>query len=430
MSERTTDHAQRAAMIERHLAGESLQHIADDLRVNRFTVRKWWRRYRAQGWSGIVMKASGPPPRGALSDFDPRVKYVALRLKRENPGWGLDLLLLYLQRRPSLQGLTLPKRTALWNYLHSFYPRLMEHRRLPTQRPRAAPNPLTAVHQRWQMDFKGEVSVPGLGLLLPWNVCDEFTSAPLACHLYALPRSNDGRHVTMRDTQHCLRQVFTQFGLPDALRMDRDPRWIGSTRLEWPGALLLWLVGLGVTPVINRPHRPTDNAQIERHNRTWHEHVGLSARGHSLQELQELSNRDLADRRQSLPSHNPHCQGLPPLLAHPELAQPRRPYAPGQEAALFQLQRVYDYLAQWEWRRKVDSTGSISLADLNRCVSRAHVGQVVRVRFDPQTAEFVACTLAEEELRRFTLPVISIPYILGDDPGGTELANIQGGRPK
>jgi hypothetical protein len=41
------------------------------------------------------------------------------------------------------------------------------------------------------------------------------------------------------------------------------------------------------------------------------------------------------------------------------LAQPRRPYQPDQEHNLFDLQRVYTYLSQWAWQRKVDCLGSI-----------------------------------------------------------------------
>jgi len=404
-------------IIERHLAGETLPQVAESLHLNFYTIRKWWRLYRKQGWAGIIPKPAGPPPTGPLSEFDPLVKYVALRLKREHPAWGMDMLLLHMSRRPSLASKTLPKRTALWSYLHRFYPRLMEHRRLRARRPLQTTPRVTGVHQCWQMDFKGDVTINGLGQVRPWNVCDEFTSAPLATHLYLVgPEHPD---VTFRDIQANLRRAFTRWGLPDCLRMDRDPRWVGSTRLEWPGPLLLWLVGLKVTPLINRAHCPKDNAHIERGNRTWYEHVGLGAKCQELAELQTLTDCDLQDRRERLPSRNPNCAHQPPLKAHPELAQPRRPFDPHSEATLFDMQRVYTYLSQWEWQRKVDHTGCISLADINRQVSLNHIGQVVKVHFDATTTEFVACTMDGEELRRFTLPIISAEYILGITPGGT-----------
>lgn len=412
MDIRNTTHAQRVQMVSRHLTGETLAAIAADMGGSLYTVRKWWRVYRHAGWAALVSRPPGPPAQGALAEFTDLVKYVALRLKREHPGWGLDVLLLEMSRRPSLVGTRLPHRTALYNYLKPFYARFRA-RRLRVKRPATRLTAVQVVHQRWQIDFKGDVRVADQVLVKPFNVCDEFTSAPLASILHGRRAGQDG--VTSWDVQADLRTVFAQWGLPDQLRMDRDPVWVGSTRLEWPGVLLLWLVGLGVTPVINRAHCPTDNAHIERGNRTWNEHVYLGQEQTTLAELQRVADQAWQDRREYLPSRNPHCHGQAPLVAHPELGQPRRPYTPEQEPRLFDMQRVYRYLSQWEWERQVDTTGCISLANYNRRVSKDHVGQVVKVHFDPQQALFVARAVDGAELRRFTLPVISEKYILGQE---------------
>jgi transposase len=85
--ERNMDHAQLVEMVERHLKGESLAHIASDVSLSYDTTRTWWRAYRDAGWEGLVPKPPGPPKTGALSDFEPVVRYVALRRKRENPAW-------------------------------------------------------------------------------------------------------------------------------------------------------------------------------------------------------------------------------------------------------------------------------------------------------------------------------------------------------
>lgn len=413
MHYRSTDHATRVGIVKRHLAGETLPDIAQQLQLNFYTVRKWWRTYNREGWKGLVPKPTGPPPTGPLSEFDPLVKYVVLRLKREHPAWGLDVLRLELQRRPSLKGKSIPKRTAIWNYFRTFYPRLMEHRRLRTRRPKQKSSDIRAVHQRWQMDFKGEVDIAGLGQVKPFIVCDEFSGAPLAGIIHLVKQKNQRFSLSFRDIQVNLRTTFSQWGLPDQLRMDRDPLWIGSSRLEWPGTFLLWLVGLGVIPVINRPYCPTDNSHVERRNRIWNEHVCLGAKCQRLEQLQALTDQAWRDRRELLPSRNPNCAGQPPLMAHPELAQPRRPYQSDQEQTLFDMGRVYTYLSQWEWQRKVDCLGSISLADFTRRVSTQHVAQIVKVRFDLATHEFVASTVDGTELRRFTLPIILADYIMG-----------------
>jgi hypothetical protein len=84
MATRNTDHTIRVEIIKGHLAGETLAHLAQKLQLNFYTVRKWWRIYQRQSWSGLVPKPAGPTRGGPLSKFDGLVKYVILRLKREH----------------------------------------------------------------------------------------------------------------------------------------------------------------------------------------------------------------------------------------------------------------------------------------------------------------------------------------------------------
>jgi hypothetical protein len=161
MKRRETTHAERVEIVERHQAGETSSAIAESLQLNRYTVRHWWRAFRAGDWSALEPRAQGPPAVGPLGRFDPLVKYVALRLKWEHPAWGAEVLRLHMRRRPSLQGLPLPQNTALWSYLHQFGARLLAPRRRPTQRPAAPSLRAEAPHQCWQMDFKGDEVVSG-----------------------------------------------------------------------------------------------------------------------------------------------------------------------------------------------------------------------------------------------------------------------------
>lgn len=424
MRKENVSHAERVEMVERHLAGEGLGDIALAMGVNYYTARHWWRRWHKGGWEALAPQPPGPQPQGRLSRFDPLVRYVALRLKREHPGWGPDVILLHMRRRPSLRSKRLPGRSSLAAYLQPYMLRLAPHRHLPTRRPAPPIASPSCVHVRWQMDFKGSVKIANVGSVAPLNICDEYSSAPLANVIFTASTARPSKGLTYQDIQDTLRSVFARWGLPQQLRMDRDPLWIGSTRLEWPGTFLLWLVGLGVVPVINRPRRPTDNAQIERSNRTWMDHVGRGAEVNSLAELQCRSDEASHDRRHYLPSRNTHCQGLPPAVAFPELVHTGRPYRPEQEADLFSMMWVYEYLAEWEWQRKVDNSGYISMADHNRFVSKQHRGQIVKVRFDSIDARFVAHDVAGVKLASFTLPVIDPDYIRG--PGSQFLDSSRG----
>ena len=414
MKRADTTHAERVDIVERHRAGETLSAIAMHLDLNRYTVRKWWRAYRDRGWAGLQPKPKGPSKVGPMGRFDPIVKYVALRLKREHPAWGPDMLRLHMSRRPSLQGVRLPKNTALWSYLHQFGARLVQPQRLSTTRPSCPVLRAAEPHQCWQMDFKGDEVVAGCHCAVaPWAVSDEASGAPLACRIHALKRKGNRAGLTVRHVQDDLRHTFARWGLPDALRMDRDPLFVGDTRLQWPGTLLLWLVGLGLQPIINRAYRPTDNAMIERFHRTWKGDVLTGGQFTDLAVLQARSDQALHDRCFHLPSRHRGCRRTPPAIAYPTLTSSRRDYTPATERVLFDLKRVDAYLARWTWRRFIDISGQISLANRNHHVGYRYREQVVKVRFDPDTREFVCTSADGKELKRLVVPEVSQDHILG-----------------
>lgn len=415
MTQKETTQTERIEMVERHQNGETLAEIAIRMNRSMYTVRKWWRAYRDQGWAGLEVKDKGPPKVGALGRFDPMVKYVALRLKREHPGWGTPMLRLYMKRQSSLANKVIPKNTALWNYLKQFGDRLIKPKRLPTKRPQSeTPKRGQQPHECWEMDFKGDERVAGCDkIVAPFAVSDEASGAPLGRIIHELRAKGNRLGLTVRVVQADLRQVFNQWGLPDALRMDRDPLFVGSGRLEWPSTLLLWFVGLGIQPIINRAYRPTDNALVERSHRTWKADVLGGGHYVDLVALQSFSDQTLEDRRCHLPSGHENNHGLPPILAFPDLTTPRRPYAVDQECTLFHLERVDAYLAQWQWRRKVSPSGRVSLADKNHYVGYRHRGQIVKIHFDPKTREFVSTDLDDHEIARFQVEDVSRDFILG-----------------
>lgn len=181
--------------MERHRAGETLKAIAESLPLDRYTVRHWWRAFRDGDRSNLEPTAKSPPRVGPPGRFDPLVKYVALRLKRAHPAWGFDMLRLHMGRRPSLQGLRLPKNTALWSYLHQFGPRLVTPRRLPTKRPGCPPVRAKIPHQCWELGFKGDAVVAGCHCVIsPLAVSDEASGAPLARRIHVLQAKLPSRH--------------------------------------------------------------------------------------------------------------------------------------------------------------------------------------------------------------------------------------------
>jgi hypothetical protein len=263
------------------------------------------------------------------------------------------------------------------------------------------------------MDFTGDTAVTGIpGQVVPLMICDVASGAPLAGQIHTIRQRGRRTGITARTVQADLREVFTQWGVPAAIRMDRDPVFVGGTRLEWPGVILLWLVGLGVQPIINRAYQPTDNAIVERNHQTWTAHVVVDQAYADVAAVQAATDQAYADRRTCLPSRHRGCAGQPPSVAFPTLLEPRVTYTPEQEAAMFDLGRVDAYLATWRWQRRVDSTGQISLNDRNYRIGRAYCGQAIRVQFDPQTRMCVCATANGQAITQVAIPEFQLDYLL------------------
>jgi hypothetical protein len=179
--------------------------------------------------------------------------------------------------------------------------------------------------------------------------------------------------VDPRAVQAVLRGWFTRWGLPVALRVDNGPPW-GSGH-DLPPALALWLWGLGIEVVWNRPRRCTDNAVIER------------AHGVCQRWVEPATCADLAAVQARLDHFTTVQRELYPLpsgqsrwATYPALATTDRPYDPAAEGAQWDVTRVWTALAAHVQRRRVDQVGRISLYNRAVGVGRAWAGTTVTVQ--------------------------------------------------
>ena len=144
-----TSESQRRDFYRCHLQGVTYQEIADGAHVSYECVRYWCRRQRDGGSCQSHYQRSSP---GVLSQFAPIVRYVILRLKLAHPRWGRERIHYHLERRASCLGHRLPHPSSIGRYLHQWSRFHRRGRRKPKRKSR--PNPPTAVHYRWQLDFK------------------------------------------------------------------------------------------------------------------------------------------------------------------------------------------------------------------------------------------------------------------------------------
>jgi len=240
----------------------------------------------------------------------------------------------------------------------------------------------------WQMDSKESVPVAGIGTVTFNQARDEFGRATVMHRIHPAehPEQRIVKLTTTQVQQDC-RVAFAEWGLPDTIQIDQASIFVDADPTPFPVQLTLWWVGLGIQHrLISSPKR---NGCIERGHRTLNERTLVEQHFDDAEELQAQVDADWYELNAECASRAKGCHGQPPLLAHPELLVPRRPYRPEWELDLFDLSRVDEYLATHTWIRTVSEVGQVSLGGHRYGLGVAWAGQTVVVDFDAEQRQFV-----------------------------------------
>jgi transposase InsO family protein len=384
---RQTNPQQRCRFYQRHLRGETYREIADSEGVSRECVRYWCRRQRDGGGCRTTYRREAA---GLLSQSHPLVRYCILRLRLEHPRWGPNRIREKLKKRPSLRHMALPSESSIGRYLHQ-WPRFRRRPKKKVRRKR--PREATQVHQRWQTDFKMGIGLDDGTLVNLHSVRDPVGEACVGAFVFPAGQvGQKAKRVTLRQLQAGLRACFARWGtLPDEVQTDGEAIFVGQPQDSFPSRFTLWLIGLGIDHLVIRPGKPTDNAEVERCQRTLNEYAIVGNEGAGVTQLQHILDQAVYELAFELPSRAEGCGGVAPVIAHPELLVPRHPFQARHELALFDLKRVDSYLATFTWERKVGKTGQITIGGHHQhySVGRAYARQHVLVRFDPTDRHFL-----------------------------------------
>jgi hypothetical protein len=199
--------------------------------------------------------------------------------------------------------------------------------------------------------------------------------------------------VPASDVREQLRLAFTTWGLPGRIRVDNGTPW-GSTG-DFPTALSLWLIGLGIQMHWNNARRPQENGVVERSQGTsnrWCEPWTCPS-------SEELQSRLLRMDRLYREVY-PYRDHLSRMEFYPGLKQSGRPYDRDSEAKLWQWSRVSEHLSTYVLARQVDKSGLVSLYNRGRYVGSMHKGKKVHVMYDPHLNEWVFADREGRQLRR------------------------------
>lgn len=162
----------------------------------------------------------------------------------------------------------------------------------------------------------------------------------------------------------CALYVMYRWGYIRCFRFDNGLPF-GDPRRQSVTPCALNLVARGCDVLFNSPRTPTQNAKVERCQ-------GTTARWSDARQSANIeqfrANLDYAviAQRERLPSRV--CQGLTRAAYYPGLFSNPRRYDPTD----FDLARVYQYLAEGQWYRKVSSHGQASMFSQVYQVGFAH----------------------------------------------------------
>ena len=373
--------AEKQIIVEKKAKGMSIRAISIELKCSFETGRKWWRYERDQR----KPRPRGRPKRGPLSTYAPAVVEKAVELKKAHPHWGPDMVKLAMVKQLQLDPARLPSAARLSVLFKQRCPEAVQPRQRRLQAP--ADPKVREVHQRWQMDAKEGLSL-GNERANVQEIRDCYSGLMIVSQAFLTTLPTGWRHLKRAEHQQALRKAFSQWGLPLELQTDHDGEFVNITDPTFPSPFTLWLVGLGVTHVLSRPHRPTDQPQIERSHRSQGDFVWKDQVFEHLDPFQQALDQQCQSYNQTYPSHAGHCNGTPPLAAFPYAVSTGRPYHLDLEWTLFDLQRVYAFLAQSVWTRKVASNGAIHIGGDYYLLGSHWIAHLVSIRFLPDNCSF------------------------------------------
>jgi hypothetical protein len=354
------------------------QDLADATHRSRGWVNKWIARLRAAPPDDEQVlhsrsRARKQPPPG----FDPRVIERILEIRDQPPEHlrrtpGPKAILSYLARDVDLHAanVRLPHSTrTVWQILR-------QHGRIPipaerTPTPVERPAPMSA----WQLDYKDVSTVPTdpdgkrQHVVEVLNTVDVGTSLLLSAQVRA--------DFTAETTLEALMATFRHTGVPTAITLDRDPRFVGAPLArDFPGPVLRLLHCLGVRVTICPPRRPDKNACVERLNRTFEYECLRVERPSDEATACRVTAAFQAHDHHERPNQAVSCHNQPPAVAFPDL--PPLPSLP----ATVDPDRWLDVLHGQRYVRKVQPNGSVQIHTSTYYIDQARRGQYVSLRID------------------------------------------------
>lgn len=392
-----TTFADRERFAKLHQQGLSYPAIAKETGWKAKTVKKHCLAYRHEQARALQPKKPGPARTGILSRFDPIVRFAVLRVKRQHPGWGAVVVLDELAQRSSTCKRVLPKPAQVAAYFQQFGSRLVAY-----QRNLRLPPPLEAFPESkdlviFQLDMQERLHLDQLGYFNVLNIRAPKWGITVGSYPHQAGEKCWKRKVSQKEAREDCRETFERWGLPDVMQTDKDKVLVCTDETPFPTDFNLWLVGLGIHHRIIQ--RVTQNGSVERCHRTFDKQMLSGVQADTWLAFLEHVQSEQIRLNERIPSRAKACHGKIPVQAHPEALTPKHIYRREQEDQLFDMQRVFRYLAGGNWTRSASAKGQFHFADRVCSVGTKYRSQFVTLTFDLEAKQFIVHSHAGVEIK-------------------------------
>lgn len=362
----------------------------------------------------------GRPAKGCLSSFCPSISAKIISIRNDNSGWGAKSIYEELENDKYFSSLKLPKTSTIALFLKEkgLVKEYEKHVPIPNTKLQGAKFP----HHIWQIDGQGATKVDGLGRLNLINTKDVFSKT--YCGSFpCIARSHNGSPSGM-EYQHALRLSFIEFGTPLKVQTDHAAVFFENKgKSPFPTRFHLWLISLDIELIFSRKYRPTDQAIVERSHQTMEAQILKGKTFKSMDALHKHCNERRYKLNNTIPCST--TDNKPPQVAFPKADHSTRAYRPETEKDRIDLDKVYKYLSQGQWYRKVNKSKTVYLGGQWYYLKQSNGQTKVRINFCYKNQQVVFRDVKERILERQPLKGISKEYLMGESFFNACLPNFQ-----
>ncbi|MCB1634254.1 MAG: transposase [Xanthomonadales bacterium] len=341
----------RQALIEKALTGRfQVTELAHAFGVSRKTAHKWIGRHREGGMAALADRSHARL--GGTDRVSEEITQAIIDCRARHPTWGPKKIAVIVAedfgqaRCPAVSTIgAVLKREGLVDARRRLA-------RVRLTRPNW-PQP-QAPNEEWAADYKGQWRLGDGSWTFPLTISDS-VSRYLLC-------SDSHSQISTEQCQRSMIKVFSNNGLPCAIRTDRGIPFASHGRCMSLTKLSIWWLKLGIELRRIQPGKPTQNACHERMHRVLKAEAMLPVEPNqkAQQARFDVFRRNYNDQRphESLAMKRPAQVHLPSKRQLPSRLPP------------------FDYPAHVE-RYRVRGNGTIPLRRRNYFVSEALAGEII-----------------------------------------------------